>query len=330
LNWLTFMKASIIIPTKNGVKYLAEVLSAIVNQEADFDYEIVIVDSGSCDKTLEIIKKFQVKLLQIPPQDFNHGVTRNYAISKSNGEYLVMLTQDATPASPRWLASFIEPMERDSQLAGLFGKQIPRPDCNPIDKRDLENHFKNNFGEKLSIQEIGTGQDAVQKHEADKHRLNFFSNTNSCIRRSVWQKIPFQKLDMAEDQRWAHDVLFAGYKKGYAPQAAVWHSHNYTPRQYLKRFVDEYRSHKILQNYVGVKSWLKVLPSSLRLCYADCRYINLQAYSSLKKLRWFWFAMQLDFARILGEYLGGHYEKMPVWFYQRISMQKRIIAGKKI
>lgn len=372
------MLVSIVIPTKNGERYLNEVLTAILSQRADFEHELVIVDSGSTDRTLDIIKEFQgqsrllpergrrpsrrprqnlslrqvctersecaqginfvksqtqnrvvIKLFHIKPEAFNHGLTRNFAISKSKGEFIALLTQDATPASKQWLLNIVRPMIEDEKVAGVFGRHIPRQDCNPIDRRDVENHFKCNFGERVLIQEIGTGPDRMARYEQDKHRLNFFSNTNSCIRRAVWQKIPFKKLDMAEDQTWAHDILMAGYKKAYAPQAAVYHSHNYTPRQYLKRFFDEYRSHKILQNYVGVKSWLKILPLGLRLAYHDMRYIRTQPYTDKEKLKWSWFALHLDINRILGEYLGGHYEKVPQWVYRRLSMQRRIIAGKK-
>lgn len=372
------MLVSIVIPAKNGERYLTEVLTAILNQRTDFkdviarsdrgerrsnpvvkpplfDYEIVIIDSGSTDKTLEIIRRFQnksagsgprdkthgkrdlllqeqmpIRLFNVKPETFNHGLTRNFAISKSRGEFIALLTQDAIPATDSWLLKILEPILQDEKVAGVFGRHIPRSDCNPIDRRDIENHFKINFGEKILVQSIGTSPDATDKYEKDKHRLNFFSNTNSCIRRNVWQKIPFRKLDMAEDQMWAHDILMAGYKKAYAPEAAVYHSHNYTPAQYLKRFFDEYRSHKILQNYVGINSWLKILPVSLKLAYNDIKYIRTQSYTAKQSLKWSWFALRLDINRILGEYLGGHYEKVPDWIYRRLSMQKRIISGRKV
>ena len=78
------MKASVVIPTKNGEEYLDEVLAAVFGQQAPFDFEVVIVDSGSTDRTLEIIGRYPaVKLHRIPPLEFNHGETRNFAIRQA-------------------------------------------------------------------------------------------------------------------------------------------------------------------------------------------------------------------------------------------------------
>ena len=57
------IKVSVLIPTKNGEEYLEECLKAVFNQKAPFEYEVIIIDSGSKDETLEIIKKFQNKSL---------------------------------------------------------------------------------------------------------------------------------------------------------------------------------------------------------------------------------------------------------------------------
>lgn len=57
--------------------------------------------------------------------------------------------------------------------------------------------------------------------------MHFFSNNNSCLRRSVWERHPFPKVDYGEDQAWAEQVLNARYPLVYAPTACVIHSHEY-------------------------------------------------------------------------------------------------------
>lgn len=68
---------SIILLVKNGDRYLAEILDAVFSQESDHKIEVVVIDSGSMDDSLDILSNYIVQLVQIPPEEFNHGETRN-------------------------------------------------------------------------------------------------------------------------------------------------------------------------------------------------------------------------------------------------------------
>jgi rhamnosyltransferase len=350
------VKASVIIPTKNGEEYLEECLTAVFNQKTAFTFEVIIVDSGSRDRTLEIIEKFQkkihpipplkkegdssllqrevrrdliglsdFKIYQIPPQEFGHGRTRNFAVSKTQGEYLVFLTQDATPADENWLANIIKPIEQDSEIAGVFGKHLPRKDCDPFQRRAL-NDFMNSFGAKTAIYQLSQEGRKEEEYEKNKHVLSFFSNVNSAIRRSVFEKIPFQEVEMGEDQFWAKDIILAGHKKAYEPQAAVYHSHNYGIWNQFKRWFDEFRQHKKNQNYVGVSGVWKIPFLALRLWFNDIKYIRSQSeYNLWQKIYWSIWIFFMDLARFCAEYLGGRYDKLPIWLQNRLSMQYEII-----
>lgn len=382
------MKASIIIPTKNGQQYLEEVLDMVFRQKADFDYEVIIVDSGSKDRTLGIIEKFRrlsgeenirppssdeegvgparqrlvagmaggggvdktqttplrpasgrgsspqlrgggiggVQFFQIPPQEFGHGKTRNFAASKAQGEYFVFLTQDATPADKNWLKNMIEPFEKDEHIAGVFGKHLPRKDCDPFQRKTL-NLFMESFGQEMTIYQLTKPDSELTIPE--RHFLNFFSNVNSAVRRSVFEKIPFRDAEMGEDQFWIKDILAAGYKKAYAPKAAVYHSHNYGIWNQFKRWFDEFRQHKKNQNYVGVSTVFKIPPLTLRLWINDVKFILKQKdYNFLQKIYWVVWIFFMDLARMCGEYIGGRYDKLPVWMQNRLSMQYEIIHKK--
>ena len=125
---------SVLIPTKNGARYLAEVLDAIRKQQGDFRLqEIIAVDSGSRDETVQILKRHGVTVVQIPAQEFGHGRTRNLLASHAHGDALVFLTQDAIPANERWLHNLLAPLRHDPSIVGVYSRHTPRSDCHPME-----------------------------------------------------------------------------------------------------------------------------------------------------------------------------------------------------
>ncbi len=75
------MDVSIVIPTKNGGALFDEVLTMIDKQETEYEYEVICVDSGSTDDTVDIIKRHHCILKQIDKTEFGHGKTRNLGAS---------------------------------------------------------------------------------------------------------------------------------------------------------------------------------------------------------------------------------------------------------
>ncbi|MGL6337900.1 MAG: glycosyltransferase family 2 protein, partial [Waterburya sp.] len=102
--------ASVVIPVKNGDEFLDEVLQQVLSQKTDFAYEVIVIDSGSTDRSLEIIKNYDVNLIQIDAKKFNHGLTRNLGVQKSSGEFIAFVTQDATPVNDQWLQNLVMPL----------------------------------------------------------------------------------------------------------------------------------------------------------------------------------------------------------------------------
>ena len=87
------MDVSIVIPTKNAGDLLDKVLNAVFTQKTDYTYEVICIDSGSSDNTLDVIGRYPVKLYQIAPSEFGHGKTRNFGASKGTGKFIVFITQ---------------------------------------------------------------------------------------------------------------------------------------------------------------------------------------------------------------------------------------------
>jgi GT2 family glycosyltransferase len=69
----------------------------------------------------------------------------------------------------------------------------------------------------------------------EKRLLCNFDNVSSCIRRDVWREIRFYKTDFGEDIEWSQRALKAGYTVIYEPRSSVYHSHDYTLRNWFWR-----------------------------------------------------------------------------------------------
>jgi len=315
------IKATIAILTYNGAEYLEEVLSIVFKQKL-LDFEVLIIDSGSKDKTLKIINNFITKesngrLIEIKKTEFGHGKTRNLAMQEAKGKYVAFLTQDATPKRDDWLASYIKIMEGNKNIALAFGPHLPRTGCNPIIRRDLERHFANFGDSEVVIQE-------KNKNKKIEGIDSFFSDVNSCIRKSAWKKIPFRDVSYAEDQLIAKDMLEQGFQKAYISKASVFHSHTYPVHQYLRRYFDEYRGLKETLGYSDkTVTLLNFIPTSMKNAQEDIKYIRGLHYSKTEKIKWFFVALLMNLYRRIGAYLGGRYEKLPVWISNLMSLERQ-------
>lgn len=231
-------KAAVIIPTWNGGTLFKDVLEALVSQIAPWSFEVLVVDSGSTDETLGIIGSFEhrgVRLHQIPNSAFQHGRTRNLAISLTSAEFIAVLTQDATPANEYWLANLVKAFDKGSHVAGVFGAHAAYPEATRFISMGIEEHF-NHFNRLPHVAEwtVDYGDPIPFGSIAWQNWIHYYSDNNSCMRRSVWEKIPYPNVDWGEDQVWAWEIVKQGYQKAYAHDAVVYHSHNLTVDQQKK------------------------------------------------------------------------------------------------
>lgn len=215
---------SILIVTRNAQNYIGDSLSTISNQETEYAYEVIIIDSSSSDKTQEIVMSFPfVKLVVIKKEEFGHGKTRNMGVSLAKGEYLVFVNGDATPLDKFWLVSLIENF-KDRKIAGVYSRQISRKRsyvCYTLEQEKIMGPIK-------LIKELNN----LHADRKTMLELMRFSTVSCAIRKDIWENFKFnEKLPVAEDQEWAERVLNAGYKIAYEPKSIVYHSHNYTLKE---------------------------------------------------------------------------------------------------
>jgi glycosyltransferase involved in cell wall biosynthesis len=221
------IETSILIPTKNGAHDIGVCLEAIFSQKGVGPLEVLVVDSGSTDATVEITRRYPVRLEQIPPETFHHARTRNYAAGLAKGEVLVFLSQDAIPASDRWLAAFARDL-KDPSIGAVYGRQLPKAESG-LERRLA---FAAMYGEgrivKMPMDGVGLG-----------HKYYHFSNANSAIRKKVWEVTRFpEDLKVFEDVGIAKRILDSGWSIVYEPEAAVYHSHDFPLDILLRRYFD--------------------------------------------------------------------------------------------
>jgi glycosyltransferase involved in cell wall biosynthesis len=215
---------SIALVTRNGAATLPPLLEALARQRVDFPVEIVAVDSGSTDGSAELLARSVDRFVTIAPETFNHGLTRNLAIEQSRGDLVVLIVQDALPATDSWLVELTTPLRADARLAGTFARQSPRPDASGIAREYLA-RAPAASGASTTLLPL-THEELAALTPMDRLRRCSFDNVCSCIRRSVWSGIPFRETPIGEDIEWARDVLLAGYRLEFVPRAVVIHSHD--------------------------------------------------------------------------------------------------------
>jgi rhamnosyltransferase len=319
--------ASIVLLTFNGQLYLRELMDALSSQRAEFPYEIIIIDSGSTDRTLEIMRQYDVRLTEIPNSEFNHGETRNMGARLAQGEYVVYITQSATPVDDSWLHHMIAPFSLDERVAAVYGRHIPRPGCDPVTKRDIEEFFKMMGPEdEPTIRFIAPGPEGRAEYQANEGIIAFYSDVSSAIRKSIWEKVPYRTINYAEDQALGRDLLEAGYWKVYQPLAMVYHSHSYPPVRYFQRQFDEYRGLRTSINFKQEGGIFRVLGGAARGGLSDSRYIRSQPFTRPAKVKWFANAFAMNFLRRFAGYLAAREERLPKRLVNAISLEARARA----
>ncbi|MBC7962540.1 MAG: glycosyltransferase family 2 protein, partial [Steroidobacteraceae bacterium] len=224
---------SIIIPVYNGGDTFIRCLDAIKSQEFSGDIDIVIVDSGSTDGSIEVAKRAGARVSCIENKDFHHSRTRNSALQLARFEKIVYLVQDAIPVSSKWLSQLCESLDQED-VASVSVLQVPHADAEVTARYEVEHHGEY-MGEKPHIQYVESPDKFSTLSYDDALYTIRHDNVCSIYRRDLLEQHPFPDIEYAEDMAWAHTILLHGYKILYNPRIAVRHSHNRPPEYRFKR-----------------------------------------------------------------------------------------------
>jgi rhamnosyltransferase len=210
---------SIIIRTFNEERYLGDLLQGIKDQETEFSYEVVLIDSGSTDATLSIANQFGCKILHIRRDDFSFGRSLNRACEASLGTFLVLVSGHCIPCDQYWLQNLVHPLHLGS-VQYCYGRQVGGPNTYWSETQIFSKYFP-----KLSI----FPQEGF-----------FCNNANSALIADVWRKYKFdEQLTGLEDMHLAKRLVANQGTVGYAANASVYHLHHENWMQIQRRFERE-------------------------------------------------------------------------------------------
>lgn len=206
---------SVIMRTKNNEDILAEALSSLFQQDLQ-DFELIIVDSGSVDRTLEIAAHYPHRLIRIQPQDYFPGKVLNAAAAQATGKYLVFQNSDVVLLHKSALSALIMPLDNNPSVCASFARQKSRPEAQGWVQKDYAKSFPATDGAPSWL----------------PYSLPF-----AAMRYSSWLDFPFYTWAWgSEDTEWGYRQRLRDPQSiVYVPEAEVMHSHNYTLSQIYGR-----------------------------------------------------------------------------------------------
>ncbi len=294
---------SVVIPVKDGERWLGRLLGALEDQDPS---EVLVIDSGSRDRSVDLARAAGVRVLEIEPSEFGHGHTRNLGVERTTGELVLFLTQDAIP-EPGWLEAHRATFDLDQSVGASFGPHLPHPDTSPMIARELEDFFS------LFSPD---GRPALQGGSD----LVFLSNVNSAYRRDCWQELGgFAEVPYAEDQAFAQAMLDSSWRRAYQPAAAVRHAHDYTPVEFLRRYFDEYRG---LRRTTGHVEPFRPAAAAREVVH-DLRWMRERGYPAGTRARWGARSAAHHLGRKASAALGSRAERLPGPVARGLSREDR-------
>ena len=297
---------SIVIRTLNEEKHLPSLLSAIRLQVTTMSYEIVLIDSGSTDKTIQIAKKFNCRITHIAKANFSFGRSLNKGIKFSKGKYLVFISGHCVPVNKNWLENLVIPIA-EKKVEYTYGKQL----SNSSSFWSERQIYKKYFPDKKKLPQVGF----------------FCNNANSAILQSTWAKYLFdEELTGLEDLELAKRLINDGGKIGYIPEAAVYHFHNESWSQIRRRFERE---------AIALK---KIMPTLVIRKRDLIRYIIMAIFNDvfsennyLSNIKQLPNIILYRFNQYYGSFMGNRYDKKAIssklkeiYFYPSSSKNKTI------
>ena len=208
---------SVVMRNKDEGEVVDATLKMLKSQDYPGKVELIVIDSGSTDCSLDIIKSYKPDVLHcIEPHEYIPGKILNWGIEKASSEWVIFLNSDATPLNNSWLTNLLKAGTASGKFGAAFCRQVARDDAWAVYRIDYEKCFGEN--------RISDTWD------------HFFSMVGSLANKKVWEVHPIgEEFQYAEDDEWTRRLKKEGFEIIYAEDSAVIHSHNYTYTQIIKR-----------------------------------------------------------------------------------------------
>jgi len=300
------MKISIIIPTYNAGSHINNLFLRLQPYLHSEEYEIIVVDSSSTDKTVEVVKSYGLSPIIIPKTEFNHGGTRNLAALRAKGEILVYLTQDVLPFSEEFIKLLVKPLIDNEAIGLCYGRQIPYSHTS----------FYGRFARLFNYPKLSMIKSIEDVGELGIKTI-FASNSFAAYKKEVLFEVGGfpSNVILGEDTYVAAKIIKKGYKVAYVAEAQVYHSHDYTVWQEFKRYFDTGVFHQR-------EKWL--LEEFAKAEGEGLRYVKSEILYAIKNHKAYLLPNIIfrNGIKFLGYRLGRMEKYIPYYVKKRLSMHK--------
>ena len=213
----------VVIRSLNEEQHIGRLLTGLSHQTVRPD-EIVLVDSGSTDATVEIAARFGARIETIAPADFSFGRSLNLGCKALDTDVLVIASAHVYPLYDSWIEHLVRPLERP-EVALSYGRQV--------------GDHRTKFSEqRLMLRWFPAQSTPTQTHP-------FCNNANAAVRRKVWAELPYdEELTGLEDLDWARRAMARGHLLSYVAEAPVVHVHEESWQRLRDRYRREAIAHK--------------------------------------------------------------------------------------
>ena len=294
----------LIIPTYKPDDTFAELLKRIKKQTIQPNRIIVINTEESYYDTSKFETLPNMTLIHITKEEFDHGGTRNYGVSLSEADYVMLMTQDAMPANKYLIEEMLKGFSDDT-IGAVYGRQLPRKHAGTVEAytRSFNYPKESQIKRKEDIERLGI-------------KAFFCSNVCAAYRRDLYEQLGgfVTKTIFNEDMIFAYHVLQADYAIHYAADAMVIHSHGYAYIDQFRRNFDLAVSQK---QYNEIFGQVKSESEGIKYVKTTIKYLN----EKKKYLSIIDFIMESGF-KFLGYKLGHMYNRLPDSMVRWCSMNK--------
>lgn len=278
---------SIIIRAYNEEQHIGRLLEGLCQQSVK-DIQVILVDSGSTDATMEVAAHYGAEVVQIAPQDFTFGRSLNLGISHAKADMLVMASAHVYPVYPDWLERLLDPF-KDPKVALTYGKQRGATESQ-FSEQEIFRHWYSDH------------TDLHQTHP-------FCNNANAAIRRELWEQHPYnENLPALEDLAWARWVHDQGWAIAYVAEAEVVHVHHETWKGITNRYRREGMAFKQMYPQENFHLW------DLARLWVSNVASDWHVAAERKVLGDYWWkVMRFRWMQFLGTYQGYHQSGTLTW-----------------
>lgn len=210
-------EATVLIRAYNEERWLPEVFASIARQHYR-DFEVLLVDSGSVDRTRDIAAANGARIIRMRTEDFTFGHSLNVGMRAIRSPYVAILSAHAIPSDEHWLGNLVTAIKQPN-VAMVYGGQRGHAISKFSESRDFERMFPDTPREETDIE------------------VPFANNANSMVRHDLWQKHPFDEgLPGLEDIGWAKHWLERDHRVLYEPSGCIIHVHTESWPQVRRRY----------------------------------------------------------------------------------------------